>query len=242
MLAWGAGGFAALALLMLVPGAGSIGTIAGMILFAGITAGVLLSVATPVLPFLIFMGGAIAWLILVVEALVAAPLVALKKLDPSGDGLIGETKHAYMLLLSVALRPILMIIGFVACLVLLGPIGRFINAVVFDALSLTKGEGLAWLLATIGGVFVYAAILMAAIHALFSMIGTVPDRVLRWIGGGDGAHGGTAGEEHARQGKTIIGGLASTTQNIAANSAPKGRQMPGKKEGGTPPIVETKGK
>ena len=231
LLAWGAGGFAALGILMVVPGAGAIGTAAGLILFAGITAGVLLSVATPVLPFVIFMGGAIAWIILLVEALVAAPLVALMKLDPNGDGLIGGTRHAYMLLLSVVLRPVLMVIGMVACLLLLPAIGRLLGQTVFAALSLTKGTGMAWLLATIGSIFVFAAILMAAIHALFSLIHVIPDRVVRWIGGGHESHGSAAGDEHARQAKTVVGGLASTTQNIAANGPKRDPRKDQKRDG-----------
>jgi len=58
--------------------------------------------------------GVAGWLTLLVQSMVAAPLWAASHALPEGDGFAGErAKQGYMLLLNVAMRPILLVLGFV---------------------------------------------------------------------------------------------------------------------------------
>lgn len=67
----------------------------------------------PILPYIIFVFGALAWLIMVIEAMVAAPIVALGVTHPEGHDAFGKGEHAVMILMNIFLRPSLMIIGFI---------------------------------------------------------------------------------------------------------------------------------
>lgn len=67
----------------------------------------------PVLPYMIFTFGALAWLMSVIEAMVAAPIVALGVTHPEGHDAFGKGEAAIMLLLNVFLRPAMMIIGYI---------------------------------------------------------------------------------------------------------------------------------
>jgi len=72
----------------------------------------------PFVPYMIFTFGAIGWLMAVVEAMVAAPIVALGITHPEGEGAFGKGEHAVMILMNVFLRPSLMIIGYIAGIIL----------------------------------------------------------------------------------------------------------------------------
>lgn len=56
------------------------------------------------------------------------PLWMVAHLAPDQDGVVGKMGQGYMLVLSLFLRPVLMVIGFVAALSLMTPCLMFINA------------------------------------------------------------------------------------------------------------------
>jgi len=72
----------------------------------------------PTLPYMIFTFGSIAWLIAVIEAMVAAPIVALGVTHPEGHDAFGKGEAAIMILMNVFLRPAMMIIGYIAAIAL----------------------------------------------------------------------------------------------------------------------------
>jgi defect-in-organelle-trafficking protein DotA len=72
----------------------------------------------PFLPFMIFIFGVLGWLMAVIEAMVAAPIVALGISSPEGDQALGKAEHAIMILTNVFLRPSMMIIGYIAAIIL----------------------------------------------------------------------------------------------------------------------------
>lgn len=72
----------------------------------------------PVLPYMIFTFGSFAWLIAVIEAMVAAPIVALGVTHPEGNEAFGKGEFAIMILVNVFLRPSLMIIGYITAIAL----------------------------------------------------------------------------------------------------------------------------
>ena len=68
----------------------------------------------PMIPYIIFIFGAVAWIFLVIEAVLAGPLVALLMTSPEGEGLLGNKgEQGLILLVNLFLRPSLMIIGFI---------------------------------------------------------------------------------------------------------------------------------
>ena len=72
----------------------------------------------PILPYMIFTFGVIGWLITVIEAMVAAPIVALGVTHPEGHDAFGKGEAAIMILMNVFLRPAMMIIGYIAAIAL----------------------------------------------------------------------------------------------------------------------------
>ncbi len=80
--------------------------------------GIMLGYYVPLYPYMIFTFGVIGWLMAVIEAMVAAPLIALGLTHPDTHDFLGKSEQAMMLLVGIFLRPVLMIIGLIAAMIL----------------------------------------------------------------------------------------------------------------------------
>lgn len=81
-------------------------------------AGFMMAFYAPLYPYLLFLFGTINWLILVLEAMVAAPLVCFGMTHPEGHDFLGKAEQALMLMLGLFLRPVLIVLGFIAAIIL----------------------------------------------------------------------------------------------------------------------------
>ncbi len=148
----------------------------------------------PLIPFLIFTLGAIGWLMLVIEAMVAAPLMALGILHPEGKHTVfGEAHTGIMIIAGVFLRPSLMIVGFMASLIMSYVVVYMISIGFIPAVILILGGGgsgvaddISTFIANIPGVIilmtVYTMLIVVGLNKAFSLVHVLPDRVMRWIG------------------------------------------------------------
>lgn len=140
----------------------------------------------PFLPYLIFTFGTIAWLMAVIEAMVAAPIVALGVTHPEGEGILGKGEAAIMLLMNVFLRPSMMIIGYIAGIMLCYVSVWIINAGFSNVLSFLQTDAYtswAGIYSFFFGIVVYTTAYLAVAEKSFTLIHILPDQVLRWIGG-----------------------------------------------------------
>lgn len=145
--------------------------------------GAILSIYIPMVPFVIWFGAAINWLVVVGEAIIAAPLWALTHLGSDGDGMGHKTSHGYIFLLNVMVRPILMVIGFFlggAGIVAGGTILNQFFGVTIANVQFNSMTGLISILVFIG---VYTSMCLNLIHSCFNLIFIVPDQVINWVGG-----------------------------------------------------------
>jgi conjugal transfer/type IV secretion protein DotA/TraY len=145
--------------------------------------GFMLAYFLPALPFILWISGVLAWLIMVMEALVASPLWLAGHALPEGEGFAGvHGKKGYMLFLGVLLRPPLMVFGFLIAMCLLESLGRVLGHVfaVFGFAFLEQS------FLGISGFLAFSVILgiavISATWKLFGLMGHLPDRILNWIG------------------------------------------------------------
>ena len=179
--------FASVALLTGGMAGALIGQFSWLIITLGcgfIFTGVLLSFALPMIPFIRFFFNVMVWLFTVFEAVVAMPLFALAHLNPYGDGVMpSSAKSGYSFMLSIFLRPVLMIFGLMAGLLLFFVAIVFLNKMFLIA---TAGTG-----ASAGGYGTLAKIIFSIMYATlayicantcFKAIGHFPDHALNWMG------------------------------------------------------------
>lgn len=147
-----------------------------------------LAVYIPLLPYVLFSIGVIGWFLTVFEAVVAAPIVALGVLHPEGHDAYGKAQPAVMLLVNVFVKPMLMIIGLLAAILISDAAVSFINAGFSAVVGSTYNQSdilttystdLALLSVLL--LFLYVAIILAIINKCYQLIYVVPDRVLRWL-------------------------------------------------------------
>jgi conjugal transfer/type IV secretion protein DotA/TraY len=191
----------------------------------------------PNLPYLIWIGCIVGWVLLVIEAIIAAPLWAIMHLHPNGDDLTGRGGNGYMLVLSLLLRPVLMVFGMMAAIVISSVIGEFINKTFFEVFANNTGtmSGFTAMLALTMGTFLYFTVMFTFIRKCFGIMHMLPDQLMKWIGGSGGGLGEFANEFNGAAEKAtgsaaaLAGGVASGTAKQAFNKMDgKVREIQGK--------------
>lgn len=165
-----------------------VGFFATMFFAAGFT----LTFILPLMPFFRFSFAALAWIGMVIEAVIHMPLVALAHLTPKGDGLPGQkAEQAYYFLLNIFLRPVLLIFGLICGYVIFYLAASLLNSTYQIAVSsssglaLTRFEFMSRMMYTV----IYVFIMYVCANESFSIIDHLPAQAMRWVGG--------SGQQHA---------------------------------------------
>lgn len=175
--------------------------------------GFTLNFVMPMMPFMIWLGCILAWLILCVEALIAAPMWAIMHLSMSGDDMVGTGAQGYKLVLSLMLRPALMIFGFIASVSIVHVVGQFINRVFLNVYLLSQQDFgfMTMMFGLLAVPVLYLGAMWVLIIRSMNIVHQIPDQLLQWFGGG-GSQLGEAAQS--------VGGLQS--QAFAATAATAG--------------------
>ncbi|WP_331353035.1 DotA/TraY family protein [Cellvibrio sp. UBA7671] len=166
----------------------------------------------PATPIILWIMGIAGWFVLVIEAVIAAPIWAVSHAMPEGQGFVGQRALAgYMVLLSLFLRPILMLFGFFAAMVLIIVMGRVVAILFIPAMSSMIGDSLSGVVSLIAMLAIFVAVMIQIAHRCFGLIHEVPDKVLRYIGGGAENLGESNQEQQSRN--IFVGGAAKVVSN-----------------------------
>lgn len=68
------------------------------------------------------------WLLLVIEAVIAAPLFAVAHMNPHGEEEIGSAGEGYRMLTALVIRPMLMVIAVFIAIGLCNAMAGFVNS------------------------------------------------------------------------------------------------------------------
>jgi conjugal transfer/type IV secretion protein DotA/TraY len=157
-------------------------------LFFGLLAllipGILIAYVLPLIPWVMWIAGVTGYLILVIEAVIAVPLMMFAHMTFDGDGLHGRAIQVYELLFNVLFRPVLMLIGLFAGYFIFSSISWLIRTSFGVAVHFVLEKG--WFVTNFVGLVVLLAIfvLLHIVVALksFSMISLIPHHVPKMIG------------------------------------------------------------
>lgn len=154
-------------------------------------AGDTLAVVLPMLPYVMWFGVCVGWMILCLEAVIAAPLWVVVHLHPDGDGVVGRGGAGYGLVLSLTLRPALMVIGLIAAYTMLPILGGIVNETFSGAFGMISSTGTVNIIEALAVIAVYIALMLTVIKKSLSLIHVIPDEIMKWLGvhGGQGMGG-----------------------------------------------------
>lgn len=202
--------------------AGSFSAIALYMFIALALAGLTLAVYLPFLPMIIWYGGILAWMICVLEAVIAAPLWMFTHMEADGEGMGNKSAHGYLFLLNVLFRPALMIMALIAAWLMLEVFGVFLR----ESLSILFGSsagnftGLASLFTFFGVLFVFVSLAIMTVNKCFGLVDILPNQVFAWVGG---HYNGVGGGEADRESKQAFVGAVSNQRGQAQIAGRGGR-------------------
>lgn len=176
----------------------------------------ILGVVIPFLPIGYFLSGAVAWVIMAIEAVVAGPLWVLLMLAPSRENdFIGTNRQGLLLLIGVFLRPGLMVLGLVACYVVMW-VGLNITGLFFSALY--GASSVQSVVIMIGLLAMYVLTALVVVMNCAGLITQLGDAIMDWVGVrvsqlgrnniGEGIAGAVDPIRSVRSLPTIAGGAA----------------------------------
>jgi len=215
------------------PGA-AIQMMAGIMTFFAIMVwgmGIMLSIYAPMIPFLTWIASVVNWFVLLIEAVLAAPIWAVAHIHPDGDDAVGRGGQGYMMILSLIMRPALMLFGLVSAMLLTQPVTALVNAGFMSAVSGVQADSTTGIISFFGFVAVYVILMTTVLHTVFSLIHWIPDNVPRWIG----AHvsGGPASpDQKEREAHQIFaGGVSHAERGVGGPGGHKPQTKPTPKDG-----------
>jgi hypothetical protein len=145
--------------------------------------GVTLAYYLPAVPFIIWASAIFGWIIMVLEAFIAAPVWAAMHANPDGEGIAGQRgEMGYLLFVQVLLRVPLMIVGFFFALLMLHVISYFGEMYKIFFEGLTAQETFSGPITALAGIFLGSTILVILTHKSFSLIHALPEGVMKWMG------------------------------------------------------------
>ena len=145
--------------------------------------GLALAYYLPAIPFIRWVSALVGWIILVVEALVAAPLWLCAHALPEGDGAAGQHgKRGYFLLLGILIRPPLMVAGFFAAVILMNVVGRLLGAGFEIFVGGTMQTKVIGITGTFSMLVILGIVVIMTANKFFSLIHYLPEHVTNWIG------------------------------------------------------------
>ncbi|MDA0559697.1 DotA/TraY family protein [Burkholderia pseudomallei] len=183
-----------------------------------------LSTYLPMVPFIIWFGAAVNWLVVVGEAIIAAPLWALAHLGGEGDGMGQRTTHGYIFLLNAIFRPVLMVAGFFLGGAIIVAGGTLLNDLFGVAIANVQYDSMTGIFSTIFFVAIYCSMCLNLVHNSFNLIFIVPDQVINWVGGHASA---TPGREDNDRLRNAVNVFASKLEHMPGISRNGGKRPAG---------------
>jgi hypothetical protein len=213
------------------------------------TAGIQFALVIPMTPYIIFWAGQTSWVLNSIEAMVAAPLLGFALLLPGGHGQFGHSIPAVKMLLNVVLKPVLMVFGTIASMVLIyivvvysaqgfhmmgdSIVGTFFgfnygtgaDGALKDYDKVTNVRAVLSLML----VFMYATFLTMVFNKCFSAIYLIPEKVVQWLGGQSDSFGKEEAQQMSQATQQQAGQVAQAGQQATQNVAGGAKEMTGAK-------------
>lgn len=217
---------------------GSAAAAAGVVL---VIEGAILKYVIPMTPALLMVLAIVGWLVLVIEMLVAGPLLAAAHAYSGGqDFAPPQTRHGYAVAIGATMRPLLLTFGFIFAWLLIDVsmafLGMSLEVYLYSLVGTTTGPVM--IVSTLG---VVIASITALVYYVMRLVTHLAQHVPMWIGGTQGTDLGTdaaatraieQSENGGAGARRIVGGAAGamSAQKIAGGGGRGGK--PGGKPGG----------
>ncbi|MFW5930790.1 MAG: DotA/TraY family protein [Desulfosalsimonas sp.] len=187
----------------------------------------------PSVPFIIWMISLFGWIIMVLEAMVAAPIWAAMHASPDGEGIAGDKgAQGYVIFAQILLRPVLMVVGFFFAMLMMHVISYAGDMFSIFFHGLSSNENFAGPITMVAGIFLGSVIIVILTHKSFHLVFILPDRIADWMGGVGVSKMGE-GADVSESKRSIVGGaaIAAPTPHASGAAVKAGQSVGGGQEG-----------
>lgn len=142
----------------------------------------------PSLPYTIFIIAVVGWLLSVLQTAFAAPLWAVLHMTPDRT-FIGSQTQGYLMILSLFMRPALIIVALFAAMLIANPVIMYVSKAfwLMRTANVNSTESLGWMVQFMNWknwLIVYGFLLLPIVYMIFGLTQALPDAVLTWVGAG----------------------------------------------------------
>lgn len=186
----------------------AVGEAAGTVKYGAMTlfgSGTVMSLILPMLPFILWFGSFIGWVIVVGEAVVAAPIWMAAHLHPDGEELTGLGGKGYMVLLEVVMRPFFMVLGLSIAFILSDAALRLLSYMYWSTVDQVQSDSLTGVASIVVLVVMYIAMVWTTTRSTFALVHDLPSTIMRWVGGANATHDKGAEFGSAAQNQASVG-------------------------------------
>lgn len=181
----------------------------------------------PSLPYAIFIVAVVGWILGVLQTVFAAPLWAVMHMTPDRT-FVGSQTQGYLMLLSLFMRPVLIIAALFAAMLLANPIVIYVSKAFWAmrTANVSSSESIGFLVQFYtwkNWMIMYGLVLLPVVYMIFGLCNALPDAILTWIGAGIKPLGETQATAEMRSGMERHG--ASLAAGAAAGGG--GKLLPG---------------
>lgn len=194
------------------------------------------SVLLPSLPYIAYMVVVVGNVLAVAQTIIVAPLWAMMHTRPE-NSFIGQERQGYLMLMSLFVRPALAVLGlFIACLIA-DPVIDFVASAFFEMReALMKGSGYVSIASNfntyVWWIACFGLTLLPILYMIFFLPQTLPDEILRWLGGGLNSLGDSSAVGQVQSGLATIyarqasQGMSPGKLNLTSRRNPPGSSNP----------------
>lgn len=178
------------------------------------------SIYLPMVPFIIFMGQVLNWLITIVEGVAAAPFLAFAHFDTDGEGLGHKTEYGYVFMLQSFMKPVMLVLGFMFGCLLLETIGGYVMNIFPMVLANAQMDSVTGFFSILGFVAIFMVMMVGLVNTCMSVMYLLPDAIFAFIG----ARNSATAEVGRNEANHVIGAAAGA-KSIIDSAAPGTRRM-----------------
>lgn len=192
----------------------------------------MMSIYLPLVPYIVFIGQVLEWLVSVIIGVCAAPFLAFAHFDTDGEGLGQRTQYGYTFMLSSFIRPIMLILSFVFASAVIEVAISFLSKTYMFAVADAQANSMTGLFSVIGLIALYLILAVGLINTACSLMWILPDAILKFMGA-DGGNLGFSKDLTTHTLGAVGGGTAivrAGTKKRDKDQQPRRTSEPEKKE------------
>jgi conjugal transfer/type IV secretion protein DotA/TraY len=169
----------------------------------------------PMLPFIQWFAALVQWFTSILESLVGGSLWALAHFDSDGEGMGQRSSYGYLYLFNNFARPITLTLAFFFAAGTVTVLGSFLFKYFGSTVAAAQGNSLTGVMSIVAYLIILTVMGMTLINSSFSLLLSMPDRLIGWIGQNHASHIGSDVESR------VNGVFINAARAGASTMAPK---------------------